>query len=176
MIQRLAIKGISGFSPDLSSGGSFCSSHLGHSHGTMKNNWEVFLHFEHPCRIVFAAHWMRLSSPIFDVWFRLYAQVGIVWFSHPDHMQCAWQKLVHSSLQFKSMQGKPPTSRFPKIKKTIQISGFDCFCCNWSYIPESNEKKTFWEKQKDFLSQNINKQLSMELRKILPCVWSPRYI
>jgi len=52
LIQRLAIKGISGVSPDLSSGGSFRSSHSGHSHGTLENDWEVFLHFEFPCRTV----------------------------------------------------------------------------------------------------------------------------
>ena len=50
LIQRLAIKGIWGVSPDLSSGGSFWSSHSGHSHGSLENDWEVFLHFEFPCR------------------------------------------------------------------------------------------------------------------------------
>ena len=48
LIQRLAIKGISGVSPDLSSGGSFRSSHSGHSHGTLENNWEVFFAFRVP--------------------------------------------------------------------------------------------------------------------------------
>ena len=49
LIQRLAIKGISGVSQDLSSGGSFRSSLLGHSRGTLENYWEVFLHFDFPC-------------------------------------------------------------------------------------------------------------------------------
>ena len=48
----LAIKGISSVSPDLWSGGSFCSSHLGHSNGILENNWEVFLHFDFPSRTV----------------------------------------------------------------------------------------------------------------------------
>ena len=63
LIQRLAIKGISGVSPDLSSGGSFRSSHSGHSHSTLENNWEVFLHFEFPCRTVAEerniTHWLK---------------------------------------------------------------------------------------------------------------------
>ena len=54
LIQRLAIKGISGVSPDLSSGGSFCSSHWGDSHGTLEHLREgFFLQFEFPsCRTV----------------------------------------------------------------------------------------------------------------------------
>ena len=45
LIQRLAIKGILDVSKDLSSGGSFCISHWGHSHGTLENHWEVFFAF-----------------------------------------------------------------------------------------------------------------------------------
>ena len=56
LIQRLAIKGIWYVSPDLSSGGSFRSSHLGHSHDTLENNWKVFLHFEFLCRTVKSIH------------------------------------------------------------------------------------------------------------------------
>ena len=43
-----------GVNPDLLSGGSFRSSHSGHSHGTLENNLEVFLHFEVPCRTVYS--------------------------------------------------------------------------------------------------------------------------
>ena len=42
LIQRLAIKGISGVSWDISSGGSFQSSQWACSHGTLQNPWEVF--------------------------------------------------------------------------------------------------------------------------------------
>ena len=40
LIQRLAIKGIWSFSPDLSSGGSFRSSGWGRSRSTLENPWE----------------------------------------------------------------------------------------------------------------------------------------
>ena len=42
LIQRLAIKGISGVSWDISSGGSFQSSQWACSHSTLQNPWEVF--------------------------------------------------------------------------------------------------------------------------------------
>ena len=48
----LAIKGNGRVSPDISSGGSFWSSQQARSQGTLKIDWEVFFHFDFPCRTV----------------------------------------------------------------------------------------------------------------------------
>ena len=56
LIQRLAIKGISGVSWDISSGGSFQSSQWGHSNGTLENLWEVLCILSSPDRLWYMMH------------------------------------------------------------------------------------------------------------------------
>ena len=72
LIQRLAVKGISGVSPDLSSGDSFRSSHLRHSHGTLENNWVFFCISSSPTGL-----WPN-SSPYFCLTHQFFQQLKIL--------------------------------------------------------------------------------------------------
>ena len=67
LIQRLAITGTCDVSPDISSGGSFCSSHWGRPHSNLENHWEFFFfNFDFPCWTVIG---FSLHFPILLVFF-----------------------------------------------------------------------------------------------------------